>query len=236
MDFLVNIYDRRYLFVVMMGWLAILSSPDAFACPSCGDVGQVKLLSQQVENALKTMTPPPADEMVLSQEQEESWKELFELDKLQSGLNLSYSLSDLDIECDRLRGLADPVLAFEQAERKSPFNIVFIAKEKEGGGNSSKESLDYLNRTDIEVNVFKNRLLTANGRAQIEGVLSEAGEMLDFQQKIKLVTSLGGAFGRNYDYDRIKEGHPNSEGIVTIEELVAGMQQQSYCQIWCLPS
>jgi hypothetical protein len=56
-----------------------------------------------------------------------------------------------------------------------------------------------------------------------KNAISNANDLLSNEQKIQLVSKLGGRFGNNYNYSRASEGN-SSKGIVTIEDLLNSLK------------
>lgn len=55
--------------------------------------------------------------------------------------------------------------------------------------------------------------------------LAKAKDELSFAEKLKLASYIGSRFSANYDYDRAANGTPESEGIVTLDELIEGYKK-----------
>lgn len=109
-------------------------------------------------------------------------------------------------------------------------------KKENAGGQSQVKLLvrysspaDFSKENDFLRELGKSRtakemmdaIIWAKDATERQHVINHAKNVLSFEEKVRLGSYLGNAFGSNYDFDRAGDG-PRSGGVVTLEELVRG--------------
>ncbi|MBL6988855.1 MAG: hypothetical protein ISR65_03720 [Bacteriovoracaceae bacterium] len=97
--------------------------------------------------------------------------------------------------------------------------------------NPSKFDTSYLHVPSPIVDQYTEQLRQAQDLEEIQSISSQAAGELNFNQKVRVVANLEKTYLAHYDRDRTDQEHPNSFGVVTLEQLHACAQNNTKCGV-----
>lgn len=206
-----------------------------------------RMIGDYLADNLSTKNPETPDDQYqecLKKQSAKDKKKLEELDlafqkrKFQVGAYTIYSTNEFDANSvlDYKKGSYSGYMAEEGYSTNAPGRMSWTNVVKRAGVNENdsydvkiKKVQDFI-KSDVQLEIPKGLIASEFAKLEIvekpekwEATLKNASKFMNFDQKMNLVAAMGDKMGDDYNYDRIKAGHPDSESFVKIEKLLTNL-------------